>query len=147
MSNTATTLNKILRGTNGRLWVNNKLWANVKKVDVKIKNNYETVNINGELAEQQHYIGYAISGTIDVYKIDSRVTQLVAEGIKSQIMPDISIVVKAADPQVTGAERIQFINVTIDEIAPGNFENKKITEESIPFKAGGFELLDVISEL
>lgn len=136
--------NKIIRGTNGRLWINNQLWSNVKKVEAKIKANYEEIDINGEPCKQNRFTGYSISGTIDIHKIDSRVTALVSNGFKSMVMPDISIVSKLADPQVIGAERIKYYNVVIDEIAIANFENGKAMEESIPFKAGGFELLDLI---
>lgn len=138
--------NKIIRGTNGRLWINGNRYANVKKYEAKVKLAYEAVDVNGELCEQQRYVGYSISGTMDLYKIDSRIAKLYKDGIKSGILPDVKMVAKVADPQVEGAERVEIFDVKFDEATLAAFENKKITEESVPFTAGGFNYLDLIEE-
>ena len=50
--------NKILRGTFGRLWVNDRLMAHLKSFECKVTGSYETVDVNGELCEQQRFVGY-----------------------------------------------------------------------------------------
>lgn len=48
------------------------------------------------------------------------------------------------DPSAYGAERVALYDVTLDELALSKFENKGLVEEEVPFKAGSFELLDLV---
>lgn len=73
--------NKILRGTFGRLWVNDRLMAHLKSFECKVTGSYETVDVNGELCEQQRFVGYGISGTMVLHKVDSGVARLVGRGV------------------------------------------------------------------
>ena len=43
-----------------------------------------------------------------------------------------------------GAERVELLNVTFDELMLTKFENKKVGEESAPFKAADFNFLEMI---
>lgn len=139
--------NKILRGIFGRLWVNDRLMAHLKSFECKVTGSYETVDVNGELCEQQRFVGYGISGTMVLHKVDSGVARLVAEGYQSGVMPTIKFVARLDDPSISGSERVEIYNVTFDEFMMIQFENKAIGEESVPFKAGGFKYLDTISEI
>lgn len=139
--------NKVLRGTFGRVWVNDMLLAQVKSFECKVTGAYETIDVNGELCEQQRFVGYGIGGTLVMHKIDSTVARLIAEGYQSGAMPEIKFVARIDDPSVSGSERVEIYNVTFDEFMMIKFENKAIGEESVPFKAGGFRYLDTISEI
>ena len=59
------------------------------------------------------------------------------------VVCQISIVSKLTDPDVNGAERIELTGVTLDELTHG-FENKKVQEESYPFKFADYNYLDLI---
>jgi len=83
------------------------------------------------------------AGTLVLHKIDSRVAQKIAGKIKNGSVPDIKIVSKLTDPDVNGAERIELTGVTLDELTHG-FENKKVQEESYPFKFADYNYLDLI---
>jgi hypothetical protein len=39
---------------------------------------------------------------------------------------------------------VALYDVTLDELALSKFENKGLIEEEVPFKAGSFELLDLV---
>ena len=56
------------------------------------------------------------------------------------------MVSSVSDPSVTGMERVKLSNVTFDETHLASFENAKVGEESIPFKAGGYEDTDTIDD-
>lgn len=139
--------NKILRGTNGRLWLNDRLLAQVKSFECKATGSFEEVDINGELAKQYRYTGYSLGGTMVLHKIDSTVARLVAEGYRTGSMPTIKFVGRLDDPDVSGSERVEIYRVTFDEFTIFKFENKTVSEESVPFKAGGFDYLDTIAEI
>ena len=138
--------NKIIRGTNGRLWVNDKLMANVKKFECKIKLKYEDIDENGNPIQQRRFTGASIEGTMVLHKVDSYALKLIKDGVKTMNMPDINMVSSVSDPSVTGMERVKLSNVTFDETDLASFENAKVREESIPFKAGGYEDTDTIDD-
>ena len=86
----AEVVNKILRGTFGRLWAQGKRLANVKSFEAKATLKYEAVEINGELCEQQRYLGYSLAGTIVVHKTDTYLVNLILNGMVTGSMPPIS---------------------------------------------------------
>ena len=140
----ATVNNKIIRGSFGRLWVNGIQVAQVKSFELKATLNYEEVDINGNLAKQQRYVGYSLSGTMVTHKINSYNTALVNSGIKNGQLPDIKFVASLNDPDSIGSESIEVYGVTFDEVTLMHFENASIEEESIPFKASGYDLISTI---
>ena len=94
--------NKIIRGTNGRLWMNDKLLANVKSFECKVKLEYEDIDENGNPIKQRRYVGASIEGTMVLHKVDSTVLKLLDDGVTSMDMPEINLVSKISDPSVTG---------------------------------------------
>lgn len=138
--------NKIIRGTNGRLWMNDKLLANVKSFECKVKLEYEDIDENGNPIKQRRYVGASIEGTMVLHKVDSTVLKLLDDGVTSMDMPEINLVSKISDLSVTGMERVRLNNVTFDEFNMASFENSKVGEESIPFRAGGYENTDTMND-
>ena len=136
--------NRVINGTFGRVWVNDEDRANIKSFEAKLNLNYEDINIAEELGTQRKYMGYSGEGTATFNKFDSYFIKLLAEGIRTGNMPEVNIVGKLADPAAYGAERIKLYDVTFDEAMLMKFESKTITEESMPFKFGSFELLSLI---
>lgn len=140
----ATIQNKIIRGSFGRLWVNGIQVAQVKSFELKATLNYEEVDVNGDLAKKQRYTGYSLAGTMVCHKINSYNTTLVNSGIKNGQLPEIKFVATLADPDSEGSESIEVYDVTFDEVTLMHFENASVEEESIPFKAGGYDLISSI---
>lgn len=136
--------NKVIRGTFGKLWLNGRLLANVKSFEAKITLNYETINVNNELADQQRYLGYSVAGTMVLHKIDSYVINLLKDAIQKGSLPALKIVGSLADPDSNGSERVEIYNVTIDEVTLAQWENASVGEESVPYKAGGYRMIDTI---
>lgn len=136
--------NKIIRGSMGKLWLNDERLANVKSFEAKATLNYEDVDCNGDLGVKKRYMGYSVSGTAVLHKYDSTVAKLMKDGIVSGSLPEIKIVAALDDPTAYGAERVALYDVAIDEVTLSKFENKGLTEEEVPFTAGSFEYLDLI---
>ena len=137
-------VNKIIRGTFGRLWIDGELLANIKSFECKATMNYETLKINGEMCDQQRYLGYALAGTMTLHKINTLMVNKVRAGMINGQMPPIKLVGALADVDSDGSERIEIYNVTFDEVTLLKFENGTVGEEEVPFKAGGFKYLDTI---
>lgn len=136
--------NKIIRGSFGKVWLNDERLANVKSFEAKATMDYEDVDVNGDLGQKHRYMGYSVAGTLTLHKYDSTVAKLLKDAIVSGVMPEIKVIAALDDPTAYGAERVALYDVTLDELTLNKFENKGLTEEEVPFKAGSFKYLDVI---
>ncbi|MHC1723044.1 MAG: phage tail tube protein [Aminipila sp.] len=131
--------NKYWNGSNGRIWVNDKLWEAVSKFEAKMEISWEEVPDG--MKTTQVPMGYSVSGSIKMRKTDSRVLALVAEDYKNGVITEIKIVGKAMNQSTGKTERIAYLGVTFDELTLSDFEEKKIQEIEVPFKAEDFEIL------
>lgn len=132
-----------ISGTYGRVWVNEQLLANVKKFEVKKKAVYEDVDIAGQMGKSRKLVGYEVSGTITLNKIDSFAAKLLSDSWDNGKNPDIKIVARVNDPAVAGQERVTITGVTFDELTFG-FEIKKLSEEELSFEAETLKYDDTI---
>ena len=78
------------------------------------------------------------------HKVDSSILAMMKDDLKAGKVPEIMIVGALEDPSKIGAERIQFNEVTLDELTLLKFEMKTVGEEEVPFKFADFEPLDLI---
>ena len=141
----AEVVNEIIRGTFGRLWIDGELLANIKSFELKATMNYETVQINGEFCDQQRYTGYSLAGTMTLHKINTLIANKVKAGMVNGQLPQIKLVGALADVDSVGSERVEVYNVTFDEVTLLQFKNATVSEEEVPFKAGGYRYIDTIA--
>lgn len=136
--------NKIILGTFGRVFINNKRIANIKSFELKASMNYEEIDVNGNLIKQYKYTGSSLAGTMEVHKVDSYNINLVKDAIKTGVMPDIKIVGELTDPNIDGDEAIEITNVYLDEATLLAFTNGEVRDESTAFRAGGYNYISTI---
>lgn len=136
--------NKVLRGTFGKVWVDGERLSNVKSFEAKTSMDYEDMSVNGDFGTKKRYMGYSGSGTMVLHKYDSFILKKYQRAIMTGELPDMTIVAALDDPTGYGAERVQFRDITLNEITLSKFENKTLTEEEVPFSFGSFEFLDLI---
>ncbi len=110
--------NKILKGTNGYLWINDKFMAHIKKVEIKVTGTFEDVSVCSSYATYPVYTGWSGEGTLTFQKINSEFLTLMAKAFKEDIMPSIKIVSKLEDRPTKKAERIAIYNVVFTEFNP-----------------------------
>lgn len=134
--------NAVILGTNGKLYINGVRCSNIKSFELKATMNYEEIDVNGNLCKQQVYTGYSLGGTMTLHKVNSNSVNLVKDGMITGVIPDIKFVASLSDPNFDGQERIEVTDVTFDEVTLLAFENGQIGEESVPFKAGGYNYID-----
>lgn len=136
--------NKIILGTFGRVFINNKRIANIKSFELKASMNYEEIDVNGNLIKQYKYTGSSLAGSMEVHKVDSYNINLVKDAIKTGVMPDIKIVGELTDPNIDGDEAIEITNVYLDEATLLAFTNGEVRDESTAFRAGGYNYISTI---
>ncbi len=136
--------NQVISGSYGKVWVNGELLGQCKSFEAKLSINYESVQVAEELGEYQKMIGYTGAGTMILHKVDSTIFKMLKDGISTGILPDIKIVGRLADPASLGVERVELLDVTIDEVMLLKYKLKEIQEEEVPFKFAKFNPLEVI---
>lgn len=136
--------NKIILGTFGKVYINNKRIANIKSFELKASMDYEDIKVNGELITQYKYTGSSLIGTMEVHKVDSYNINLVKDAIKTGVMPDIKIVGELSDPNTDGDEAIEVTGVLLDEATLLAFTNGEVRDESTAFRAGGYNYISTI---
>nr|DAP52796.1 MAG TPA: tail tube protein [Caudoviricetes sp.] len=136
--------NQCILGTFGKIFVNNKRIANIKSFELKASMDYEEIDVNGNLIKQYKYKGASLSGTMEVWKVDSYNINLVKDSIKTGVMPDIKIVGELTDPNIDGDEAIEITNVYLDEATLLAFTNGEVRDESTAFRAGGYNYISTI---
>ncbi|MCB5028014.1 phage tail tube protein [Streptococcus mutans] len=134
-----------MNGTFGAIWVNGEKWVDVNKFSAKATPEYEDVTMSEDLGMHKKYMGWVGEGEIEVKKIYSRGAALMADAIKTGIMPDITIVGKLDDPDAFGAERISISEITMNEFTLLEFEMKSLAVEEFSFNFADFEFIDKVS--
>lgn len=137
--------NDLINGTYGSVYVNGHKFANIKSFEAKLTLNYEEIDIAEDPGKHQKFMGYQGEGTMVFHKVDSSILTMVKDDLKAGRVPELMIVGALSDPAKYGAERIQLLEVTLDEIMLLKFELKTVGEEEVPFKFADFEPLDLIA--
>lgn len=136
--------NKVILGTFGKIFINNKRIANIKSFELKASMDYEDIKVNGNLITQYKYTGASLAGTMEVHKVDSYNINLVKDAIKTGVMPSIKIVGELSDPNTDGDESIEITDVMLDEATLLAFTNGEVRDESVAFRAGGYNYISTI---
>lgn len=136
--------NKVILGTFGKVFINNKRIANIKSFELKASIDYEDIKVNGNLITQYKYTGASLAGTMEVHKVDSYNINLVKDAIKTGVMPSIKIVGELSDPNTDGDESIEITDVLLDEATLLAFTNGEVRDESVAFRAGGYNYISTI---
>ena len=136
--------NKVILGTFGKVFINNKRIANIKSFELKASMDYEDIKVNGNLITQYKYTGASLAGTMEVHKVDSYNINLVKDAIKTGVMPSIKIVGELSDPNTDGDESIEITGVLIDEATLLAFTNGEVRDEYVAFRAGGYNYISTI---
>ncbi|MEK4247594.1 phage tail tube protein [Psychrobacillus sp. FSL K6-2684] len=137
--------NKQINGTFGSLWVNGEKWMDIESFEAKVTINFEDVNMSEDLATHKKMTGWSGEGSMTVKKVYSRGANLMANAVKTGVLPDINLVGKLADPDAFGAERVDIREVTFNEFMLMKFEQKTNMTEELPFNFADYDPIDLIS--
>ena len=129
---------RVLSGTDGEVYMNGELLAELKSIELKVTAKFESVDFAGDYAEYQRYMGWSGDGSIKLQKTFSRGTTLLANAFISGIMPDIKIITKLVDKSTGKAERVCVEDVVFTEFMLAKFEVKTLCEEELPLKFSSY---------
>ncbi len=136
--------NRVMHGNGGAAWWNGRKLATLQSVEAKVTGDFEEINVCGDPATYQIYNGYAGEGTLVWLKTDSEVMMELAAAYQDGVMPEITIITALKQKGTNKVERVAYSDVTVTEFMLAKFEKKAKTEEEVPFKFGGFEVLETL---
>lgn len=136
--------NRVLRGTDGRVFFEGELMGNVKSFEAKVSVNKDSILANGDYGEKHIMNSYSIAGTFTGFKCNSYILKKYAEALKTGVMPELTVVGQNADRGAGTVERVAMYGVIPDEIMLTKFENGTIVEEEMPFTADDYKVLDTL---
>lgn len=141
----AVNINRVLTGSGGNVWINGKLLAQVKAIELKVSGNFEELTFCGDNSTYNRYTGFTGEGTITMQKIDSTVLDLIGDAYLTGVMPNIKIITKLTDKATNKSERVAVSDVIITEFMLAKFEAKALLEEELPLKFSQYEILEKIA--
>lgn len=134
----------VINGTFGEVWIDGEYMAEVTALEAKVSLEKTEVNQVGTLAKGYKITGIDCKGTLKMNKVSSYFIKKLSDNLKKGKTVPVTIISNLADPDAFGAERIELLNCTFDELTLANWEAKKLGEESIAFTFTDWNLLDVI---
>ena len=140
----AYTANQVINGTFGEVWFDDDYLAEVVSGQAKVSLTYDDVKRARCLMGAKKLIKAEGKGSIKLNHVRSNIVKKTSDTIKSGKTPSFKIIMKLEDPDALGAERIVLYGCKLDELTLMDWENGKITEETLSFTYESYELLDVI---
>lgn len=135
--------NRVINGTWGELWVNDEKWAEISACQAKFSYNKSDVQLCGQMAVDTKVTGVKGTGSITVYHVYSRNIQR-SEQLLGGVDTRGTLLIKLADPDAFGAERVALYNVSFDDETIMDFKAGAVAEKTYPFTFTGREWLDTI---
>lgn len=135
--------NRVVSGTWGEVWVNNEKWAELSAGQAKYTYNKSQVQICGAMAEDSKVTSVKGTGSITVAKVFTRnISQ--ADALLDGHDVRATVIMKLADPDAYGAERVALYNVSFDDETIMDFQHGQMGKTTHPFTFTRREWLDVI---
>lgn len=136
---------RICNGTFGELWLDGEFVGECYKAQAKIEFQKEEIKQCGNFFVDNKVIGYKGTGSLTMYKVNSRMAQKVASLVKDKKEVRFTIISKLADPDAYGAERVSITGVMFDDLTLFDWEAGKPLETEAPFTFTEYEYLDQIT--
>ena len=134
---------RVMNGTFGQIWEDGTEIAEVSAFQLKVTNNFDTLNLCKQMAEDRKLIGVKITGSMTLHKVYTRGADDVEQAMSGHDLRK-TLVGKLDDPDAYGAERVAAYGVSYDEQTLMDWAAAKSGSITIPFQATGVEYLDKV---
>lgn len=135
---------QVINGSWGEVWVESDYMAEAKGIEATIEIEYEDIKKPRNLGTGKKMIGFAGTGSLTFYKVNSRFINLIGASLKEGKQFSASIISKLDDPDALGSERIALKNCTFESISLANWEAATTGEQEVSFSFEDYEPLDTI---
>lgn len=137
---------RVINGTWGEIWLDGDKVSELKGLEAKITIQKEDVTMCGVLAKDTKITGWEGTGTLKLYKVNSRMAMKLGDAMKKGRDLRFIIVSKLADPDTANAqaERVVLKDVSFDDLTLAQFEAKALGEIECPFTFTDYDFTDII---
>lgn len=139
---TAIETQRIRSGSHGEVWLNGELAAETYGFKAVIKKNKEKVPRCGAFFEGHKVLSAEITGTMRLYNATSRMIALQSGNLSAGKDTRSTVISNLDDPDAVGAQRIQLVGVSFDDLTLADWEASKIGTIEAPFTAEGYVPLE-----
>lgn len=133
-------------GTFGEVWIDSEYIAEAESVKAEVSINYADIRKPRDLATYKKQLSMEGSGSMTLYKINSRQLMRAYSTEKSGHQVESQLIIKLSDPDAIGMERVVLKNVNFENVPLTGFERASETKQEISFTFAKWEPLDVVEE-
>lgn len=137
---------RVASGTWGQVWLDGDYVSECYGCKLAVKTTKEKIRLAGQMAGDNKITGIELTGTLKLYKCNSRMARLIGDKLKSGRDVRFTVISKLADPDAYGAERISVTGVSFDDLTLADWESGKIGQIEVPFTYTNYEFLDLMPE-
>lgn len=134
---------RIMSGTWGEVWVDGELWMELSGAQAKYSYSKSKINMCGNMVTGNKVTAVSGTGTISVHKVYTR-ERARADSILEGKDVRATVIIKLADPDAFGAERVALYDVSFDDETIADFTAGEPGKVSYPFTFGRREWLDTV---
>lgn len=135
---------RIINGTFGTVILDGEEVAETTGLQAKISYKFADINRAGELATDKKMISYDGTGSLKMYKVNSRMAMRIGELLKEGKDVRFTITSRLADPDAFGSETIILKNVLFTDLTLVDWTNAKEATIEAPFAFTKYDLIDSI---
>lgn len=135
---------RVMNGTWGEVWVDNEPWLELESAQAKYAYNKSDVNMCGEMTVGSKVTNVKGTGSLVVHKIYTRNIDRTDQILAGKDVR-ATLVMKLADPDAFGAERVALYDVSFDDETIMDFTAGQPGKTTHPFTFGKREWLDRVS--
>ena len=136
--------NRVISGTWGEVWLDGDYVSECYGLQAKVSFKKEDVNFCRQMAGDKKITGTNCTGSLKLYKVNSRMALAIGESIKRGQEPRFTVISKLADPDAFGAERVVIRNVSFDDLTLADWEVATSGKVESPFTFTDYEFLDSV---
>lgn len=136
---------RVISGTFTEVWLDGEQVGEAYGIQLKVSFDKEDVPMCGVMGTDKKVVAYSCTGTLRMYKTNSRMATKVGENIRNGKDVRFTLISKVDDPDAYGAERVAAYNVSFDDLTLADYEARTIARVEAPFTFTDYELLDIIN--
>lgn len=135
---------RVMNGTWGEVWVDGQLWVELESAQAKYSYNKSDIAMCGEMTVGSKVTNVKGTGSLVVHKVYTRNIDR-SDQILSGKDVRATVVMKLADPDAFGAERVALYDVSFDDETIMDFAAGSPGKSTHPFTFGRREWLDRVN--
>lgn len=134
---------RVMSGTWGEVWVDGVLWMELSGAQAKYSYSKSKIAMCGNMVTGNKVTSVSGTGSLSVHKVYTRDLarkDSILEGKDVRA----TIIIKLADPDAFGAERVALYDVSFDDETIADFTAGEPSKATYPFTFGNREWLDTV---